>query len=242
MKLIFELTPPITDDEAALAHRLIDAAKAETLPPLPPPPPPPSPPPPPAISPDGSTLLAGGQGSLVTGEGTWTFSTGSNEFGNFILLNGQPAADGAANELEVANGGQMYAKNPSNWYKWNGLDWDKTSDLNAVSPPSPPPPSPPPSTATLSVTVTPVDHPEYPPPGTVVGRVTVTVSDGSLFTGSIGFDGAQLSGGNDNGVYAMVNFPDPNTGEVIGEIIVNPDGPGVGTVAELDRLFVKAVQ
>ena len=72
---------------------------------------------------DGSTLLGGSSDGLVTSAGTWTFGAGTG--GNYeILLNGQQAANGAATELVVANGGNLYAETAAGtWYDWNGSGW-----------------------------------------------------------------------------------------------------------------------
>src|SRR5690349_10503596 len=63
------------------------------------------------LSTDGSVLLAGSSGSLITSAGTWKFNTTTNAYGSLILLNGASAAGGSATELEVANKGQLYARN-----------------------------------------------------------------------------------------------------------------------------------
>lgn len=84
------------------------------------------------ISPDGSVIFAGSGGSIVTTAGTWTFGTGTSSFGNQILLNGQPAGNGYATELEI-NQGQVYADNAaSQWWSWTGLGWASAS--NPTSP------------------------------------------------------------------------------------------------------------
>ena len=81
-----------------------------------------------AVSADGSTLLPGSGGSLVTSAGTWTFSSSTNSYGNLILLNGAAATDGSATELEVANQGNLYADNAQGqWYEWTGSSWTSTS-------------------------------------------------------------------------------------------------------------------
>jgi hypothetical protein len=86
--------------------------------------PPPPTPPRPNISPDGSILMAGSTGSLVTSAGTSTFGWKTGPGGNQILLNGSPAGTGYGVELEVNNGGNMYTKNAlGTWYKWNGSSW-----------------------------------------------------------------------------------------------------------------------
>jgi hypothetical protein len=79
-----------------------------------------SPPPPPVLSPDGATL-AGTTGSLVTADGTWTFSPTTGPGGNLILLNGTNANAGQAVSMLVANGGQMYVLNTDpDWFLWAG--------------------------------------------------------------------------------------------------------------------------
>src|SRR5204863_9317210 len=94
-----------------------------------PPPPSPPPPPPPGVSPDGSILMAGSAGNLVTSAGTWTFGTTTTPYGNLILLNGQSAAGGSAVELEVANQGHLYADNSQGqWWAWNGSGWTSTTN------------------------------------------------------------------------------------------------------------------
>src|SRR5436853_607902 len=82
------------------------------------------------ISPNGSTLAAGGTGNLITGAGTWTFSTQTDPGGNKILLNGQfPSAGGAGIEMEIANHGNLYADNSQgNWYEWSGSTWIATTN------------------------------------------------------------------------------------------------------------------
>ena len=83
---------------------------------------------PPALSPDGSTLMPGGGGSLMTSAGTWTFSASTNSSGNLILLNGAWASDGSGTELEVANQGNLYADNAQGqWYEWVSGGWTTTT-------------------------------------------------------------------------------------------------------------------
>src|SRR5207253_1748646 len=65
----------------------------------------PSPSPSPSVSPDGSILMAGSGGNLVTRRSSDMFSAATGSGGNLILLNGQSAANGSAVELEVANQG-----------------------------------------------------------------------------------------------------------------------------------------
>src|SRR5207253_6466996 len=88
----------------------------------------------PTVSRDGSTLMAGSNGNLVTSAGTWTFSPSTTPYGNLILLNGQSAGSGSAVELEVDNQGHLYADNSQGqWYQWNGSSWAGTTDPNPAS-------------------------------------------------------------------------------------------------------------
>src|SRR5262249_5642115 len=76
-------------------------------------------------SPDGTTLLAGSGGSVVTGDGVWSFGASSAGAPGFaILLNGLSAAGGAAVSLEVAQDGHLFADNAQGqWYEWFGTGW-----------------------------------------------------------------------------------------------------------------------
>src|SRR5207248_128599 len=86
------------------------------------------------LSADGSTLLAGKGGSLVTSAGTWSFGGAYGTSGDYyILLNGQSAAIGHGTELEVANQGNLYHENFwGNWYEWTAGSWTSVSDPGAV--------------------------------------------------------------------------------------------------------------
>jgi hypothetical protein len=49
------------------------------------------------------------------------------------LLNGAPAGGGSALELEVNNGGNVYALNKLNiWYVWKGTSWAAIAPLNGT--------------------------------------------------------------------------------------------------------------
>jgi hypothetical protein len=85
------------------------------------------------ISPSGSVLVAGSHGSLVTSDGTWSFSTSTAAGGNVILLNGAPATDGAATTLLVEQG-HVYADNAQgNWYEWVSANWAQTASAPATA-------------------------------------------------------------------------------------------------------------
>lgn len=96
------------------------------------------------LSPDGSVLRAEAPGSLVTSAGTWTFDKATGVGGNLILLNGRSAGNGSAVELDIANGGQIYALALGQWWKWDGSAWPASVAPTAPSPPPAPPPSIPP--------------------------------------------------------------------------------------------------
>jgi hypothetical protein len=75
-------------------------------------------------NPDGSMLIAGSGGNLVTSAGTWTFSSVEGAGGYDILVNGESAGGGSADALYLENGGQVYALNSLNvWYLWGGSSW-----------------------------------------------------------------------------------------------------------------------
>jgi hypothetical protein len=88
----------------------------------------------PAISPDGALLQAGsGGGSLGTDAGTWTFGSATDAYGNAVLLNGAPAGSGYSTELEVANGGQVYAETQGSWWEWTGSIWTEVGNPNQLT-------------------------------------------------------------------------------------------------------------
>jgi hypothetical protein len=65
-------------------------------------------------SPDGSQLTPNQGGSLITADGTWTFS------GNEVMLNGVDTR-GIAQLLQVDSGGKLYQLSLSNvWWVWSG--------------------------------------------------------------------------------------------------------------------------
>ncbi len=86
-----------------------------------------------ALSPNGSILMAGSGGRLVTTAGTWTFGT-TKSSGNYpILLNGVPAAGGYATELYINYQGQIFAEAGGQWYAWNGSGWAMAGSPLAVN-------------------------------------------------------------------------------------------------------------
>jgi len=61
-------------------------------------------------------------GTLVTSAGTWNFGTGSNAYGNDVLLNGG-GTGGYATLLAVASG-QLYAQaSDGSWWRWSSSGW-----------------------------------------------------------------------------------------------------------------------
>jgi len=71
--------------------------------------------------------------------------------------------------------------------------------------------------------------------GAVVAAYTVVMSDGSPFVGTIGFGPPNFD---DGGVFALTGSPNS------GNIIVNPNGPGVGpnTNSVTDQITLVATQ
>jgi Ni,Fe-hydrogenase III small subunit len=78
------------------------------------------------LSPNGSILLAGTGGTLVTNAGTWTFGTVATG-GYVILLNGSPAAGASATELVIANGNVYAESAQGRWSEWNGSGWTSSA-------------------------------------------------------------------------------------------------------------------
>src|SRR5579863_1187596 len=93
---------------------------------------------PPTPSADGSILMDGGAGSLVTSAGTWTFNTAVSG-GYAAELNGHEVATNPPTlELEVANQGQLYANNSDgSWWLWNGAGWAPATNPTAPTSPTP---------------------------------------------------------------------------------------------------------
>ena len=84
----------------------------------------------PSFSPDGS-IISGGSGSLQSSDGIWSFGIAESAYpGNWdILLNGQ--AVGIGSEIEVANGGHVYAVGTDNrWYIWQNGSWVAMTNPN----------------------------------------------------------------------------------------------------------------
>jgi len=76
----------------------------------------------PALSPDGTVAFP--PATVTTAQGTWSFSSDVNTFGNVLLLNGvAPPAGGRGLKLLV-KGGQLYTFNgESSWYQWVVDHW-----------------------------------------------------------------------------------------------------------------------
>jgi hypothetical protein len=90
-----------------------------------------------------------------------------------------------------------------------------------------------PSPPAPAITVTPSNPtiPDTTPLGAVVATFAVTMSDGSPFTGTVGFGAPNYDAG---GVFAIAG----------NNIIVNPSGPGVGpnTATLTDQITLEATQ
>ena len=81
-----------------------------------------------APSPDGSILIPGQAGTLMTNDGIWRFNSTVTPTGNLIMVNNHAAQEGAGTELEVANGGQMFVlNNAGQWFAWTGTSWAVSS-------------------------------------------------------------------------------------------------------------------
>ena len=87
------------------------------------------------------------------------------------------------------------------------------------------------------ITVTPSTPqvPDTTPLGAVVATYAVTMSDGSPFLGTVGFGPPNSNAG---GIFAMTGSPSS------GNIIVNPNGPGIGpnTSTITDQITLVATQ
>lgn len=73
------------------------------------------------LSPDGSSITPTSGGSLVTSDGTWTFGSPPNSYGDYpILLNGQQVGISVGILLEVAQG-KLYEENTGGlWFVYQG--------------------------------------------------------------------------------------------------------------------------
>jgi hypothetical protein len=82
-----------------------------------------------SISADGSSLTPGTNNDLVTHDGIWSFGAATTEGGHAILLNGQLAANGYANELVLDANGHLVAEaaDTSQWL-WTGTAWQQMSN------------------------------------------------------------------------------------------------------------------
>lgn len=92
-----------------------------------------------SLSADGSSLTPAGSGNLVTADGIWSFGAASTaQGGHAILLNGQPIANGYANELVVDANGHVFANAADTTiWEWSGNGWSQVStDLATLTPAS----------------------------------------------------------------------------------------------------------
>jgi hypothetical protein len=121
--------------------------------------------------------------------------------------------------MEVANSGQLYVGTANlGWFLWENNRF--VASAGPVTPPPPPPPPPPsPTAAVITVTPNTPQLPDTTARGAVVATYAVTMSDGSPFVGTIGFGPPNFDAG---GIFALAGSP------TSGNVIVNPNGPGVG--------------
>ena len=82
-----------------------------------------------SVLPDGS-VISNDTGTLMTAAGTWSFGgPAPGRPGEWlILLNGSASNGGISADLEVANGGQIYALTAfGSWWIWQNGSWAQTS-------------------------------------------------------------------------------------------------------------------
>jgi probable HAF family extracellular repeat protein len=141
------------------------------------------------VSTDGSTLTvpqAQAGGSLITSAGKWTFGMASNAYGNTVLLNGGTNG-GYATLLEVASGGQLYAKASDNsWWRWKNPGWTSSSAPPATTTVSP-------DGSTLTV-----------PQSQAGGTLTTTSGTWNFGAASNAYGSSVLLNGGTNGGYATL--------------------------------------
>ena len=117
--------------------------------------------------------------------------------------------------MEVANNGQLYVDTAQGgWYLWQNNGFVASAGPVTQAPPPPSPPA-----AVITVNPNTPQLPDTTPVGSVVATYAVTMSDGSPFVGTIGFGPPNFDAG---GIFALTGSP------TSGNIIVNPQGPGVG--------------
>jgi hypothetical protein len=173
------------------------------------------------ISPDGTVSNPPNGPSLINLSGIWTWGTPVGDGQYNINLNG--VAKGQGILMEIADGGKIYVNTiAKGWWIWDGFRFSGSGP-----PPGPPPPPPPPPPLSVVITVTPGTPtiPDTTTKGTLVASFTVSMSDSSLYTGTIVFGPPNFD---NNSVFSLsptVKNPD---GSVSGQILVNPNGPGVG--------------
>jgi len=178
-----------------------------------------------SVSPDGS-VISNDTGTLTTAAGTWSFGgPAPGRPGEWlILLNGSASNGGVSANLEVANGGQMYALTASgSWWIWQNGSWTQTSAPSA------------PATLTLTFSPQMPSIPDNTPPGTVVATVTAAWSDGSPFTGTIMFGSPYAD---DGGTFALSCVQCATA-----SIVINPSGLGImGDGGSVQSVTIVATQ
>ena len=178
-----------------------------------------------SVSPDGS-VISNDTGTLTTAAGTWSFGgPAPGRPGEWlILLNGSASNGGVSANLEVANGGQMYALTASgSWWIWQNGSWTQTSAPSA------------PATLTLTFSPQMPSIPDNTPRGTVVATATAAWSDGSPFTGTIMFGSPYAD---DGGTFALSCVQCATA-----SIVINPSGLGImGDGGSVQSVTIVATQ
>jgi hypothetical protein len=178
-----------------------------------------------SISSDG-TVSSGPIGPpLMTSAGTWTWGTPTGDGQYSINLNGVSKGQGVL--IEVANGGKLYANTiAKGWWIWNGFAFTGSSPPPGVPDPTPTPtPSPTPLSATIAVTPSTPSIPDTTTKGSPVANFTVSMNDSTPFNGTVTFGPPNFD---NNGVFSLSPLVRNPNGSVSGQILVNPNGPGIG--------------
>ena len=205
---------------------------------------PPPPPPDPSITVNGANNATVAEGTVLTilinnGTGNTTDWVGLAAAGApdtaiiaWVYLNGTQTAPSIAVTSATV---MMTAPTSDGAYEarfypndsWNVSARAVVSVAGGGAPPAPLP--------VITVTPTIPEVPDTTPLGAIVATYTVTMSDGSPFSGTIGFGAPNFDSG---GIFAL------NGTNTSGNIIVNPAGSGVGpnTMTITDHITLVAVQ
>jgi uncharacterized membrane protein (Fun14 family) len=95
-----------------------------------------------SVSPNQTTILAGGTGDLVTAQGEWTFSTEGDGTGNYYVeVNGTLAGSETGTQLSILSGIPTLLRNDGSTWGWSGTGWTQLtaassdpSDFTTVNP------------------------------------------------------------------------------------------------------------